>query len=82
MKKRDFEIGPCFTYPEFRGRGIYVKVIKSICSQIGNNKTVFYMIVDKNNIASVKGIEKAGFRKYGEVKVSKIFKRYRIAKIY
>lgn len=78
MKKGDFEIGPCFTYPEFRGQGIYVKVIRSICSQIGNNKTVFYMIVDESNIASVKGIEKAGFQRCGEVKVSKILKRYYI----
>ena len=76
MKKGDFEIGPCFTYPEFRGQGIYVKVLKSICSCLGDENTTFYMIVDENNTASVKGIEKSGFHRCGEVTSSKFLKRY------
>lgn len=76
MDKDDYEIGPCFTYPQYRGNGIYPSVLRSICNSIGNDNTTFYMIVDETNIASIKGIEKAGFKKCGIVKVTKITKRY------
>ena len=75
MKSGDLEIGPCYTSPQFRGQGIYTKVLKSIVG-LGGKNTLYYMIVDENNIASVKGIERAGFSKCGEVMKSKFFKRY------
>ena len=76
MNKNDYEIGPCFTYPKHRGKGIYPKLLRSICHCVGSKDTVFYMIVDEKNVASIKGIEKAGFTKCGLVKVSKVLKRY------
>lgn len=76
MNKQDFEIGPCYTYPEFRGRGIYPKVLRNICRKMGQGDGTFYMIVDEKNLSSIKGIEKAGFERCGFVKKSKIIKRY------
>lgn len=76
MNRDDYEIGPCFTDPEHRGRGIYPNVLRSICKNTGNKDTVFYMIVDETNTASIRGIEKAGFVRCGSVKVNKLTKRY------
>ena len=76
MNKDDYEIGPCFTYPQYRGKGIYPAVLQSICNDLGNDNTIFYMIVDEDNTASIKGIEKAGFKKFGIVKITKFTKRY------
>ena len=78
MKKHDFEIGPCLTYSDFRGRGLYPQMLKYIVSSVGTEKSVFYMIVDENNAASIKGIEKAGFQRCGSVRITKALKRYRV----
>ena len=78
MSKWDYEIGPCFTYPKFRGKGIYPQMLKYICSSISTEKTVFYMIVDETNLPSIKGIEKAGFQRCGTIKVTRILKRYQL----
>lgn len=80
LKKYDYEIGPCFTYPKYRGRGIYPRVIEFISCNIGTDKSGFYMIVDANNVSSVRGIEKAGFKKVGKIKISKVMKKYQIDK--
>ncbi len=79
LKKGDYIIGPCFTQPEFRGQGIYPKVLSKILAQMGNEQTVFYMSVDENNTPSVRGIEKAGFKRCGSVEKSRILKRYRLS---
>lgn len=75
----DYEIGPCLTYPAYRGKGIYPTVLRYICSSVGSEKTCFYMIVDSGNGSSIRGIEKAGFEKCGSVKVSKLTKSYHLA---
>ncbi len=81
LDKNDYEIGPCFTYPEYRGKGVYPEVLRYICDKVGNSNTTFYMIVDESNISSVKGIEKAGFEKCGVIKVSKYMKRYQLVQL-
>ncbi len=78
MSKNDYEIGPCFTYPKYRGKGFYPQMLKYICSSIGAENSVFYMIVDEANLSSIKGIEKAGFQRCGTIRVSKILKRYQL----
>lgn len=76
MKAGDFEIGPCFTAPASRGKGIYPTVIRAICKEFATDRNTLYMIVKESNTASIRGIEKAGFEKCGIVKKSKILKRY------
>lgn len=76
MGKDDYEIGPCFTDPQYRGQGIYPSVLCWICNSIGNDNTAFYMIVDESNTSSIRGIEKAGFKKCGIVKIAGFTRRY------
>ena len=78
MGKWDYEIGPCFTYPKFRGKGVYPQMLKYISSNVGAENSIFYMIVDETNLPSIKGIEKAGFQKCGTIKVSRFLKRYQL----
>lgn len=80
LESSDYEIGPCMTCPKFRGKGYYPTMLRYICSTVGSQKTTFYMIVDEENSASIKGIEKAGFTRCGVVEVSKITKTYRLVK--
>lgn len=65
MKKKDFQIGPCYTKRTARGKGLYPKVLNFIVLENSHNNSDFYMIVNDNNPASVKGIKKAGFIETG-----------------
>lgn len=80
MDRDDLEIGPCYTYPAFRGKGIYPKVLSEICRRRGNDTSSFYMIVDETNLPSIKGIEKAGFVRCGSVQKSRIGKSYNLVR--
>lgn len=80
MDRDDLEIGPCYTYPAFRGKGIYPKVLSEICRRRGNDTSSFYMIVDETNLPSIKGIEKAGFVRCESVQKSKISKSYNLVR--
>ena len=78
LNKGEFEIGPCFTLPKFRGRGVYPSVLIYILEKNKNSK--FYMIVHKNNIPSIRGIEKSGFvfeKLIGKTKFLKVYKEKR-----
>ena len=63
--KNSVEIGPCVTYPNFRGRGIYPAVLRYIRGSGWYQH--YYMLVREDNISSIRGVEKAGFVKIGEV---------------
>ena len=52
-------IWACFTPPEHRGRGHYTDLLRGIRRSHGPARTVIYSLRD--NIASRRGIEKAGF---------------------
>lgn len=54
----------CETIPSARGRGYYPLLLDYIQNAHPNNN--LYMIVKKDNIPSIKGIEKAGFVRYAE----------------
>jgi RimJ/RimL family protein N-acetyltransferase len=55
-------IGDCFTNKLYRGQSIYPTVINRIAKEVlkDENQEVF-MVVNRDNIISIKGIEKAGF---------------------
>lgn len=80
MKHGDYEIGPCFTFPQYRGQGIYPYMLKYIiehlCIETGTQNNAIYMIVNSENASSIRGIEKAGFVPCGTVYESKLLKRY------
>lgn len=72
----DYEIGPCVTRVDCRGRGLYPDVLRFICHNVGGPKSKFYMLVAPSNTASIRGIEKAGFSQVGYVKRSKYLRRW------
>ena len=57
-------IWDCFTSPRFRGQGIYPKALIETCEMLkrGGVKKVL-ILVNSTNKASIRGIEKAGFKK-------------------
>jgi len=67
--KNDIVIGPCWTREDFRGRNIYPTILKYISN---NNSFNYYIFCEKNNIASQRGIIKAGFKEVGTVEKMKI----------
>ncbi len=68
LRDGEAEITHCFTLPEFRGRGVYVFAIRSLCG-IAATRGVgrIFMITSINNLASQRGIERAGFRRCGQI---------------
>lgn len=75
----DIEIGLCVTDPEYRGRGLYPYVLTDIlCHKLGETDRA-YMIIDSDNISSIRGVMKTGFIRTAEIK-KKGFKQYVIIK--
>lgn len=73
MGKEDIFIGPCRTLPEHRGKGYYPFLLNHIVN--GNPSKNGIMIVEENNHSSIRGVEKAGFRRYARGKKT-FLKRY------
>lgn len=72
LKKDSYEIGPCFTDKDYRGKNIYPAVLSKIVSRSGTA----YMIINDANTPSIRGVIKAGFiTEPGEIKCDKM-KRY------
>lgn len=64
MKRGGYHIGPCMTINEERGKGFYPLLLQYIIRE--NSEMDYYMIVDENNIASQKGIEKVNFQMFAK----------------
>lgn len=59
-------IGPCVTGAEFRGRRIYPRVLRYAVGMLtAQGFGPAYIHTHPNNIASIKGIERAGFSRCG-----------------
>lgn len=57
-------IGNCFTLPAWRGRGLYPRLLVATCQHLaaqGHGRAIITCAPD--NLASVRGIEKAGFQR-------------------
>lgn len=69
LKKKGPIIGDCYTNKEYRGQSIYPQVINKIALEtlIKGAEEVF-IVVNQENIGSIKGIEKAGFSKFAAIK--------------
>lgn len=72
LSNNDYEIGPCMTIPEYRGKGIYPQVLNYITYSCGGRDTKFYMLVNPTNESSIKGIKKANFKFCGKVIATKL----------
>ena len=76
MHKGDYEIGPCQTSQESRGKGLYVKTLNHITGEKAYEQATFYMLVSEDNTPSVRGIEKAGFAPDGYAVRTGMLKKY------
>lgn len=68
--KNTVHIGPCYTQPDFRRKGLYSFLLASICSDFSENEK--YIFCHKENMPSKRGILKAGFVPFAEGYKSKI----------
>lgn len=64
MPNKGIHIGPCYTYPQHRGKGYYPILLKRIVSEYSPARCFIFCRMD--NTASVKGITKAGGILYAE----------------
>lgn len=61
LNPKQFFIHYCETSPQARGKGVYPAVLSKIVNDF-KEKGEILMSIDINNIASIKGAQKAGFR--------------------
>jgi GNAT superfamily N-acetyltransferase len=63
VRERDcVGIFDCFTMPSHRGKGIYTDTLIRLTGEIHSKGATALIAVDPDNIPSIRGIEKAGFR--------------------
>ena len=73
LEEGDCEIKFCLTFPEFRGKGIYPAALHSIQRYLRERGCVrCFICVKADNIASIRGIEKAGFTSVGVTRFRKV----------
>jgi hypothetical protein len=66
LKSGEIEISACYTSPAFRGRSIYPHVIRCLAAIYREQGTkLIWMKTNADNIASQRGIEKAGLKRRG-----------------
>lgn len=62
LKEDEVFIGFCQTHPEFRGKGIYPATLQHIVRYaVAQNKKRCFISSSPANLASIRGIERAGF---------------------
>ena len=74
LADKECEIMFCLTLPEFRGLGLYPRALRAIQQYLkrkGYERC--FICVNDDNVASIRGIEKAGFRPAGSVHFRKMF---------
>lgn len=67
LKENEMYIHYCETFDDYRGKNIYPHVLSTITKDFSEYDVLIN--VEQNNIPSIKGIEKAGFKKYKTFKV-------------
>src|SRR6476620_573449 len=77
LDKKGPIIGDCVTNPDFRGKSIYPFVINSIArKKLDSGVPEVFIVVNPDNASSIRGIEKAGFQLYAEIKASRFLLFY------
>jgi RimJ/RimL family protein N-acetyltransferase len=66
MIKKDLQIGDTWTDPKYRGRGLAAYAMKKITHLQKAPGRRFWYVTERENIASIRAAEKAGFVKFGE----------------
>lgn len=61
MSKDDLQIGPCYTNPEYRGKGLYTHALRLIPLIFFKRTKIFWIYTTEKNAISQHVIEKAGY---------------------
>lgn len=79
MKRGDYQIGPCWTREDCRGKSIYSEMIKYIIYDKSKDKKNirFYMLIRDTNYQSINGVYKLPFKKIGKCKKTRFLKLYK-----
>ncbi|MBW1803909.1 MAG: GNAT family N-acetyltransferase, partial [Deltaproteobacteria bacterium] len=68
----DAEIKYCLTLPPFRGRGLFPRVLKSMVKYLtAKGFCRIFICVHEDNLPSIRGIEKAGFKLVERIRLRK-----------
>lgn len=68
LKSDQVEATHCYTLEEFRGRSLYPRMIRFLMGEaFRNGYSSLHMITSISNIASQKGIQKAGLQRVGRI---------------
>jgi hypothetical protein len=68
LRANEAELTHCLTVPEFRNRGVYTYMIRTLCAlAVKNGMRRVYMITNRANVASQGGILKAGLKPAGGI---------------
>lgn len=73
MTQDDLQIGDTWTDPDHRGKGLATFAIHRIVETLQQPDRTFWYVVEQDNLASIRVIEKAGFRLVGEGSRTKRF---------
>jgi L-amino acid N-acyltransferase YncA len=74
IKQDEAFISSCDTHPESRGKNIYPAVLQHIVGYAtAKNKKRCFISTAPTNLASIKGIEKAGFSFVGKIRQIRLF---------
>ena len=65
MNRNDLQIGDTFTALEHRGKGVATSAIQMIVTHTERPERDLWYVVDEENVASIRVIEKAGFELVG-----------------
>lgn len=66
MSKRDLQVGDTLTEPGERGKGLAAFALRAILSSDDDADRQYWYVVERDNTASIRAAEKAGFRLAGE----------------
>ncbi len=66
MKSQDIQIAYVLTKPEYRGKGLALKMIKFGAQKLEDNVDKYWYVTDSKNLSSIKLAKKAGFIEYKE----------------
>lgn len=83
--KKDLVLGPVWTSPKYRRKGLVYLSLSYIVNNFKNDKRQLWWICNEKNLASRVSIEKAGFLYYGKGKIEndnkiKLFSYFHIEK--
>lgn len=76
--KKGPAIGDCLTMTEYKGQSIYPYVINHIAGEmlVKQNLPEVFIVVISDNISSIRGIEKAGFKLKAKIKAKRFLLFY------